>query len=168
LKNLGRTIDKILKIDPTLEEKLNSIKNKWKKTPAKTLSCWKELLEILNSDPLLHHPKRNEIKMVINPKKRASRTNFTSFEQTSPGDKFVGVIPENIADDLRRHNRQSIAVAKLNTEASLTRNMAIAAEVARKETILLIYGKDPHFSSLRIMKIFSLLLNRPNPLCLHH
>lgn len=139
MKNLGKTIDRILKIDPDLEGKLIPIKNKWKRYPSKSLNYWKELLTFLNSNP--EHPKRLEIKNIISPKKKVGIKQLYSFDEALPTDRSIGAIPEGISDIIKRHDRQSIEVAKLRVEASLTRNEALLSEVARKEVLLDINSK---------------------------
>jgi hypothetical protein len=139
MKNLGKTIDRIIKVDPDLEGKLLSIKNKWKKTPSKTMNYWNELLALLNSNP--EHPKRLEIKNIISPKKRVERKQLYSFEEILPTDRNLGALPEGLSDIIKRHDRQSINASKLRVEASLTRNEALLAEVCRKEVLLDINSK---------------------------
>lgn len=141
MKNLGKTIDRILKVDPSLEGKLTPIKNKWKKSPSKTMNYWKELLTLLNAPSLMSHPKRSEIKDLIVPKRVIKRSHLHSFEDVIPADKILGVIPENIADAIRRHDRQSINLSKMIMEADLTRNAELKKENSRKEVILDINSK---------------------------
>jgi hypothetical protein len=141
VKNLGKTIDRIIKVDPALEEKLIPIKNKWKRSPSKTMAYWKELLDYLNSNPLLSHPHRSEIRNIVNTKTHAKRKYLYTFEPTNTTDKVIVVIPENLADIIRRNDRQTLEASKQNMEASLTRNAELAAIVARKETILELNSK---------------------------
>jgi len=141
LKNLGKTIDRIIKVDPALEDKLSSIKTKWKRYPSKAMDYWKELIDFLNSDPLMGHPHRSEIKEILNPKRRPRRRHLYSFEPVNQTDKVIGIIPENIADVVRRHDRTTIEVSKLHMEANMTRNIDLIAEVSRKETLLDITSK---------------------------
>jgi len=136
LKNLGRAIDRIIKIDPNLEEKLTSIKSRWKKYPSRTMNYWKELIDFLNSDPLRAHPKRQEIKAVINTKPKAVRPHLYSFDPVTPGDTILGVIPENLADHIRKYDRQAIEIAKMTVEASMTKNTAMFIEAHKLETLL--------------------------------
>jgi hypothetical protein len=141
LKNLGKTIEKIIKVDPALEERLTPIKNKWKRYPSKTMNYWKELIDFLNSNPLLEHPKRGEIRNIVAPKKKPIRQHLNSFEPALPSDRIIGIVPENIADIIRRHDRQTIDISKMHLEANMTRNVGMAAEVSRKETLLDITSK---------------------------
>lgn len=137
MKNLGKTIDRILKIDPTLEEKLLAIKNKWRRFPSKRLSYWKELLDFLNSDSVVTHPKRSEIKNVLTSTSiPVKRHHFYSFEECLPSDHILGVIPENLLDKLRRHDRQSLEAAKMRVEVEVTRNQQLLAKVSRREALL--------------------------------
>jgi len=154
MKNLGRTIDRILKVDPSLEEKLTPIKNKWKKYPSKALNYWKELLTLLNAPPLMVHPRRSEIKELIVPKTPVKRAPIYSFEDVTHTDKILGVIPENIADTIRRHDRQSIDLAKMSTEADITRNMALKIELNRREAQLDINSKKIWFTLKDLFKLW--------------
>lgn len=140
MKNLGKTIDKLIKMDPNLEKKLTRIKTKWERHPSKTEDCWKELLNYLNSDNLMSHPKRTEMKDILNPKKKRPQEIY-SFEPVHPNDIVIGTIPENISDIIRRHDRRSIQTAKLRIEANLTRNSKLIAQVLRKEMLLEISTK---------------------------
>jgi hypothetical protein len=139
MKNLGKTIDRIIKVDPDLEEKLVSIKNKWKRSPSKTINYWNELLALLNANP--EHPKRLEFKNIISPRKKVDKKQLYSFEEILPTDRNIGALPEGISDIIKRHDRQSIEVAKLRVEAGLTRNETLLAEVYRKEVLLDINSK---------------------------
>jgi len=142
MKNLDKTIDRILKVDPTLEEKLVPIKNKLKKFPGRRLSYWKELLALLNSDPsIVNNPKRTEISKIFNVKKRTSHQQLNSFKMVTPADRVIGVIPENFSDEIKRHDREYIAIAKLNVEAVLTDSTELKAEVLRRGTLLEIHNK---------------------------
>lgn len=135
MKNLGKTIDKLIQIDQNLEKKLKSIKSKWERYPKKTMDYWKELLDYLNSDSLMEHPKRTEMKDIISTKKKEIPIIY-SFEKTAPNDKIIGTIPENMADIIRRQDRESVKVAKLHVEANMTHNFGLMAKVIRKEQIL--------------------------------
>ena len=142
MKDLDKTIDRILKVDPTLEEKLVPIKNKLKKFPGRRLSYWKELLALLNSDPLIvNNPKRSEISKIFTVKKRMSHQQLNSFKPVTPADRVIGVIPENFSDEIKRHDREYIAIAKLNVEAVLTNSNELKAEVLRRGNLLEIHNK---------------------------
>lgn len=141
MKNLGKTIDRLIKVAPNLEKKLVQIKNKWEKHPSKTDDCWKELLKYLNSGNLMNHPKRDEMKDILNSKKKRTQEVY-SFESVHSNDIIIGIIPENIADIVRRHDRRSIRTAKLRVEASLTKNEKLMAQVFRKEMLLEISTKN--------------------------
>ena len=142
MKNLGRVIDQLIKIEPSLEEKLSQIKNKWKRFPTKAMVYWKELIEYLNSDPsLLAHPKRLEMKDVIVPKRHLQRKVLSSFDKMTSSDTIVGIIPENISDNIRRQDRQAIEYAKLHLEANMTKNAELQADINRKELLLEIATK---------------------------
>jgi len=135
MKSLGRTIDQILKVDPNLDASLTPIKNKAKKYPSRTTSYWKELLDVLNSDPMLAHPKRKEIRDILTYTRKAPETVYT-FETVKQGERILGVIPEDVSDRIRRHDRKAIWLAKKQVEANMTRNVKTMAIVAREETLL--------------------------------
>lgn len=135
MKNLGKTIDRILKIDPDLEGKLVPIRNKWERYPAKTKNYWKELLDFLNSDPLNYHPRREEIRNILISKRKEKKQTY-SFQAVTSSDEVLGAIPENVSDLIKRHDRQSIEVAKLRVEATMTYNQELLSEVVRKEVLL--------------------------------
>jgi hypothetical protein len=142
VKNLGRTIDQLIKIEPSLEEKLSHIKNKWKRSPAKTMAYWKELIEYLNSEPLVkNHPRWTEMRDVVVPKKRAQKKVLSSFDILLPTDTVVGIIPENISDKIRRQDIKAIKFAKMRLEAGMTKDVDLLANVNRRELILEIETK---------------------------
>ena len=60
--NLGRTIDRILEIEPNLSPQLISLKGKWEKKPKKLY--WKKLFDVLNTEIVPQHPKRAEIQSI--------------------------------------------------------------------------------------------------------
>jgi hypothetical protein len=140
MKNLGKAIDQLIKIDPDMEKKLGRIKKKWERSPSKTNDCWRELLDYLNSDLLSEHPKRNKMKDILNPKKKRKHE-IHSFESVHPSDIVLSALPENLADIVRRHDKQNIQVAKLRVEAHLTRNAELMSQVLRKEMLLDINAK---------------------------
>ena len=59
----------------------------------------------------------------------------------TPADRVIGVIPENFSDEIKRHDREYIAIAKLNVEAVLTDSTELKAEVLRRGTLLEIHNK---------------------------
>jgi hypothetical protein len=135
MKSLGRTIDRILRVDPNLEGILLRIKNKWEKRPSKTMDYWKELLDYLNSEPVKTHPRLNEIRSIVVTKKSVNHPLYT-FEETNPGDKTLGLIPENVADCIRRHDLKTIRLAKLQVQANMTHNAALLAKLNREEVLM--------------------------------
>ena len=134
MKNLGRTIDRLIKVDPRFEEVLSQLKTKWKKYPAKEMNYWKEMFEYLNSLNIQNHPKVSEIKNIVTPKQRIHKRIY-SFEDVTPQDIIHGAIPENITDLIKRHDRQAITLAKMRTEVSITRDPELTSIVARKEAL---------------------------------
>ena len=95
------------------------------------MSYWKDLLNVLNSDDLMTHPKRSEIKNILMPAKRVERK-VNSFDDITPNDKVLGVLPENIADRIRRHDRVFIEISKQHTEAVLTKNIKLITSLSRR------------------------------------
>jgi len=178
MKDLGRTIDKLLRVEPTLQPQLSSIKKNWKKNPSKTMEYWQELLTILNSEPLLGHPRRHELRsIVVNRPKQAHQQLYT-FEETRANDRIVGVIPEHLADFIRRHDSRMVRMAKKQTEANMTRNVALMAQVSREETLLNIsanriwlalkdyfslWEKPQHFSIRKRQGMLVLVEDPPTP-----
>jgi len=134
MKNLGKTIDRIVKVDPNLQDPLSTIKNKWKRdirSEAKTASHWKELVNFLNSPKLMQHPLREQIRSVLVGKKDVPLLN--TFEEIDKSDRVVGVIPENIADSIRCYDRKTIWFAKKRIEATMTHNVNLMAQLSREE-----------------------------------
>ena len=129
MKNLSYTIDRLIKIDPDLRPVLEPIKARFKKRPS--MACWKDLLAVLNSDQILSHPKRMEMKNVLISK--SHRQVLYTFESTCEHDKIIGIIPEHIADKLRKHDRQCVELAKMHTAATLTHDEETMTEWARKD-----------------------------------
>jgi hypothetical protein len=132
MKNLGRVIDQLIKVEPCFEQALSQIKTKWKRFPSKEMNYWREMIDYLNS--MKGHPKLPEIKDIITSKRKDPKRAY-SFEEVTPQDNVLGVIPENIADIIRRHDRQSIVIAKMHVEATMTRDTELLAVVARKEMV---------------------------------
>ena len=95
------------------------------------MSYWKDLLNVLNSDDLMTHPKRSEIRNILMPAKRVERK-VNSFDDITPNDKVLGVLPENIADRIRRHDRIFIEMSKQHTEAVITKNSKMITELSRR------------------------------------
>jgi len=130
MKNLGKTIEKILRIEPELESDLSNIKSKWKRYPKRSMLYWKQLFQVLNSDGMLQHPKRNEIKNILIPQRRDVKHAY-SFEEAGPNESIIGLIPENISDKIKQHDRLSIKLGKRGVEASMTRNKDMMVDLQR-------------------------------------
>jgi len=154
MKDLGRTIDRILKVDPALGEFLIPIKNKWRKFPARTMNYWKELTDVLNSDGLMAHPRRTEIKSILVTTRRPVKK-LSSFDQVTPNEKVVGIIPENLADRIRRHDRITIELSKKRVEASMTKNSELAAEVSKKEMAMELAMKRTWYDLKTMFKLWN-------------
>jgi hypothetical protein len=147
MKSLGRTIDRILRVDPQLEDKLLRIKTKWERYPSKNMDYWKELLDFLNSDPFKKHPNFEKIREIIVSKRKQPQQLYT-FEDVVPGEKVEGCIPENLADTIRAHDRRTVRLAKLQIEANMTRNTALHAKLSREELLMEI-NKDKIWLQLK-------------------
>lgn len=135
MKSLGKTIDRILKVDPELAPDLGPLKAKWQRYPSRTQGYWKELLLLLNSGSLQEHPRRDEIKSIVTETKKHPRQTYT-FTEAAPNDHVIGVIPEHIADVVRRYDRAAIKLAKAQVVANMTRDIGLLAELSRNETLL--------------------------------
>lgn len=129
MKNLAKTIDRILKIEPALEGQLSPIKLKWEKTHR--TSYWGKLLSVLNSEINAQHPQRAVIQNVLLMKKKVPKK-LNTFESPSPMETVLGVIPENLEGQLRRYDLLQIRYAKATLEAKMTHNRAQMADIARK------------------------------------
>ena len=131
MKNLGRTIDRILKIDPDLQAQLAPIKNKWKRYPKREMSYWKQLVDVLNTEDMIKHPDREKIRDVVITKRKPARRKYT-FKEVPKNEKVIGIVPENIADRIRRYDRASIEMAKKNIEARMTSNIEMIPALQRE------------------------------------
>ena len=131
MKNLGITIDRILKIDPKLHDLLLPIKNKWEKYPSRAMKYWKDLGNTLNS--IRNHPNWLEIRNIVISKNRPNKK-LESFDEASNNEKVIGVIPENLSDIIRKNDRIAIKIAKDRIEASMTKNVETMAILSRKES----------------------------------
>ncbi len=140
IRDLGKTIDRLIKVDPTLEKQLKPIKNKSKRWPQKNESYWEELFRLLNSDELRKHPLRPEMQKIFAPQKSA-KSPIYSFLDVGKKDKILGAVPEDIADAVRKHDLKSIRIAKLRTEATMTRNIGLIKKVLREGQLLEINSK---------------------------
>lgn len=135
MKNLGKTIDRLIKVDPELESNLLPIKNKWKRYPSKTTAYWQELLDFINSEPIKQHPKRDAFRTIITSRRTVPKQLYT-FEEATKGDKIVGIIPEHLADMIRCHDRKAVSLAKKQVVANMTRNYSLMADISRLETLM--------------------------------
>lgn len=122
MKHLGKAIDAILAIEPDLCGQLLPIKGKWERYPSREMKYWKDLLTVLNSSEMLQHPKREQIKGVLVPKRKPETR--TSFEDAPPNESVVGVIPEPIADKIRKYDRQTIDLSVRHMKARMTHDIA--------------------------------------------
>jgi hypothetical protein len=131
--NLGRTIDRILEIEPNLSPQLISLKGKWEKKPKKLY--WKKLFDVLNTEIVPQHPKRAEIQSILVPKKRTTEKKST-FEAPTPVETVVGTIPENLECRLRRMDKNQIELASKSTEARMTHDTSLMLKLIRKTELL--------------------------------
>jgi len=134
--NLGKAIDQLLKIEPQLSDKLIPIRDKYRMRPRSSKTYWKELLSVMNSEPIRQHPKWSALRQVFfpKPKARSSKPLYT-FNEIGADDVIIGSIPENFADRLRRYDRKTIRMAKENTEAEMTGDQATLAKLYRQNAL---------------------------------
>jgi hypothetical protein len=131
MRNLSKTVDRILKIEPTLEAHLIPIKSKWDRGPRKMV-YWKQLFKVLNTEIPVEHPKRFEIQSLFTNKNKKTIKKLNTFEVPSPLETVVGVIPEHLEGRLRRTDRLQIELAKRVTEAKMTHNENMMIEVNKQ------------------------------------
>lgn len=136
MKNLGKTIDKIIKIEPSLEARLTSIKVKWERYPQKNIYYWKQFLDILNTEIPVQHPKRIEIQNAVVPSKKTEKTPCHTFEEPTLAETVVGIIPENLEGLIRKYDRQQIELAKKGVVARMTHDAGAMLEVIRATEFL--------------------------------
>ena len=135
MKNISKTIEKILAVEPSLEKQLNPIKSKSKKYPGKRDYYWTQLLKILNVGITQDHPKRIEIQNILNDRKQ-SKKNLQSFDTPTSIETVVGTIPEHLECRLRKYDRTQIELAKQSIEAKLTHVEEKMIDVIRKSELL--------------------------------
>lgn len=135
MKNLAKTIDRILKIEPELGNQLLPIRKKFSRFPSKERAYWEELLGILNSETMLHHPKREEIRKVVSFVSPRHKLSYT-FKQVGPQDKILGALPEHLSDRLKSHDRRRIEMAKHGVEAEMTGNESAFSKLMRTQAML--------------------------------
>ena len=135
MKNLGKTIDKLIQIDNDLEKSLKPIKTKWKRFPKREEYYWTELLTFLNSEKLMDHPEREKMKKVFfNPRKKKSPK--YSFEAISEQDTIIGPLIGKLADKIRQLDLRSIRLAKEHVEANMTHDHDKLVTTFRKSQII--------------------------------
>lgn len=135
MKDLGKTIDRIVSIDPGIKERLNQIKNKLKRYPHREEHYWKETLNVLNSEYDQENPKFSVIKNIIAPAKTYKKER-TTFINAMPHEQVIGTIPENIADKIRQYDRINIQVAKKHTEAQMTNDHETLIALIKKSNVM--------------------------------
>jgi hypothetical protein len=135
MKNIVKTIERILAVEPDLDKQLNPIKTKSEKYPGKKNYYWTQLLKILNDEIPQDHPKRSEIKNILNEKKPAKKV-LQTFETPTKIETIVGIIPEHLEGKLRKYDRCQIDLAKRSIEAKLVHDEENMIDVVRKMEIL--------------------------------
>lgn len=145
MKNLSKTVDRILKIEPSLEALLIPIKIKWDKGPRKMI-YWKQLFKILNSEIPKTHPKRFEIQNIFSVKKSSVKKKLYTFEFPSLNETVIGTIPEHLEGIIRRNDRMKIKHAKQILEAKLTHNDVLMVEANKQSEKLEIEEKKIWFN----------------------
>lgn len=134
MKSLGKTIDRLITIEPNLKDSLLPIKAKWERYPKRTENYWKQLLTVLNSNPYMDHPRRTEFRNIINPPRKEVKQLYT-FSPLTKEDSIISVLPDNIADKVRKIDRQIINLTKKRVVAELTHNTELLILVFRMETV---------------------------------
>lgn len=131
MKSLGRTIDRVLEVMPKLEDDLVRIRRKWKRYPRKEMDYWKEFLDILNSGFIKGDQKWEEIRKIVIANRKLPPKKYT-FQEAHPNDRVLGVIPEYIADKIKKYDRRCIELAKKQMEASMTQDMILLQKLSRQ------------------------------------
>lgn len=119
--NLAKAIDRLLHLDPKLGDQLIPIRDKYIMRPKRARVYWKELLDVLNSEPVRKNPRWHEFRQIFVTKGKPSKIRYT-FDEVNPTDSLIGTIPENLADRIRRYDRRIVLMAMKNTEAEMTSN----------------------------------------------
>lgn len=140
MKNLNKTIDAILRVSPELKPQLEKLKSRCIRWPHKVKDYWDELMRVLNDEISFGDPARDKISRILNPPREPSNE-LQTFEDLQTTDKLVGVIPENMADKIRRHDRKVISMAKKQVEFNMTRNADRFAELAHQNSLMEINQK---------------------------
>ena len=130
MKNVSKTVDRILKIEPTLDALLVPIKIKWEKTHRNEL-YWTKLMKVLNSEIIPGHPKRTQIQSLLAPRKKPPKKLYT-FEIPGSTESIVGPIPEHIEGRLRRLDHLQVEYAKMATGARMTHNEPMLMDLTKK------------------------------------
>jgi len=130
MRGLSKIVDRILKIEPTLQNQLLPIKTKWEKS--NRIAYWKQLLKILNKEVTPQHPKRMEIQNIFISKRVKGPKKLQTFEPPSPMEVVVGVLPEPVDCKIRRYDRMQVDLSKKILEARMTHNIEMMADIARR------------------------------------
>lgn len=135
MKDFGKTVDRIIKIEPNLDIRLTPIKIKWEKYPKKATTYWEQLLKVLNTEVGPQHPKRAEIQGILSFKRKPTKKIY-SFEFPTESETVQGFIPEHLEYRLKKYDRMQIDLAKMGIEARLTHNRDLAIKLARQSEFL--------------------------------
>jgi len=135
MQDIKRTIDRIIKIVPSLQEPLLSIREKAKKSPQHNEIYWKQLLNVLNSEKL-STSLVSDIKRILNPPHIRPNGQKSSFPEVGKNEQIVGTIPDHISDKLHRYDRAMILIGKSKYEASATNNTELLSYALRKEALM--------------------------------
>jgi hypothetical protein len=138
MRNLSKTVDRILKVEPALESQLLPIKSKWERSNRSIY--WKQLLKILNTVVTSDHPKRQEIRNIFIKKPVTSKVRYT-FDAPSQIERVLGVVPEDLECKLRKYDRLQVALSKKALEAQMTHDETLINDVSRKHEKLEIKQK---------------------------
>ena len=132
MRNIAKVIDRIIKLEPSLEKAIAPIKTKYKRYPKRERIYWAELLDFLNSTEVTPE-QRDAIRDVFIRKKTRKKKKYT-FEHVSPNDEVIGTIPEYLSDKLKRLDIQGVDLAKKSIEANMTGNSDLFLEIRKRSS----------------------------------
>lgn len=131
--NLGRTIDRVIKIEPALKDALLAIRKKSSRNPRGYKKYWGEFLSVINNystsacDPDIIA----KIKRALTITHREHKISY-SFEEPGPQERVVGALPEYLSDRMKKLDRIGIDLAKTQVEVNITRNKQLMADFSRR------------------------------------
>jgi hypothetical protein len=137
-KDLAKLIEKLIHIDPSLENDLEPIRKKYLKQSKIVMDCWNKLISILNEQSYDKNTRSKMMKLIV---PRPSVQKKSGFEPPHPNERILGTIPQNIADTIRKQDRAILSIQKSNLEAQITNNHSLFVEIGKKQARLDIQQK---------------------------